>query len=72
VDKAPDLYEDWDFWIQESMFTEYFFVERPSATYRITQQSGFGVNVGSEVAEKASLIISKNGFCAFTTIILSK
>ena len=59
VDESLDLYEDWDFWIQASRFTDFLFVDRFSAAYRITQQSGFGVNADSEIAEKASLILFK-------------
>ncbi len=59
VDESLDLYEDWDFWLQASIFTDFLFVEKLSAVYRITHQSGFGVNADSRVVEKASLIIFK-------------
>lgn len=59
VDESLDVYEDWDFWIQASMLTDFLFIDRLSATYRITQQSGFGVNANTEVAENASLILFK-------------
>ncbi len=59
VDESLDVYEDWDFWIQASMFTDFLFIEGLSAVYRITQQSGFGVNADRLVAEKARLILFK-------------
>ncbi len=72
LDESLDLYEDWDFWIQASMLTDFLFVDRFSATYRITQQSGFGVNADSEIAEKASLIIFKKWLPRISNIQLTK
>ena len=57
VDESLDLFEDWDFWLQASTFTDFLFIDRLSAAYRITRQSGFGVNADARKAEKASLII---------------
>ena len=59
VDESFDLYEDWDFWIQLSMHTDFLFVEKLSAVYRITQRSGFGVNADPRTAEQASLVLFK-------------
>ncbi len=57
VDESLDLFEDWDFWIQASMHTDFLFIEKLSAVYRITQRSGFGVNADPRIAEKASLVL---------------
>lgn len=59
VDESLDLYEDWDFWIQASMLSDFLFVEGNGAVYRIDLQSGFGVVADSSVAEKASLVLFK-------------
>ncbi|MGR8997638.1 MAG: glycosyltransferase [Gammaproteobacteria bacterium] len=65
VDESLEFYEDWDFWIQASMFTNFLFIEEYSAVYRIydiTQQSGFGgLGEGANITaiEKASLILFK-------------
>ncbi|MFZ2171490.1 MAG: glycosyltransferase [Methylococcaceae bacterium] len=63
MDESLEVYEDWDFWIQASMFSDFLFIEEYSAIYRIydiTQQSGFGgLGEGANVkaVEKASLIL---------------
>lgn len=63
IDESLDFYEDWDFWIQASMFTNFLFIEEYSAVYRIydiTRQSGFGgLGEGANIAavEKAGLIL---------------
>ncbi len=62
MDESLDLYEDWDFWIQASMFSDFLFIGGWSAIYRISQQSGFGVNFDPKVAERASLILFKKWF----------
>lgn len=59
VDETLDLYEDWDFWIQASMHTDFLFIEKMSAIYRITQRTGFGVNADPRTVEQASLILYK-------------
>lgn len=60
--EALDIYEDWDFWIQASMLTDFLFVDSCSAIYRITSGAGFGVNFDQKIAEKASLIIFEKWF----------
>lgn len=60
VDESLELYEDWDFWIQASMFTNFLFIEEYSAVYRIydiSQQSGFGEGANITPVEKSSLIL---------------
>ncbi|MBL8498586.1 glycosyltransferase [Nitrosomonas sp. JL21] len=59
VDETLDLYEDWDFWIQLSMHTDFLFVDKLSAVYRITQRTGFGVNADPRIVEQASLVLFK-------------
>jgi glycosyltransferase involved in cell wall biosynthesis len=39
-DEALDIFEDWDFWLQASQHTDFFFVQKPSAYYRIHDSSG--------------------------------
>ncbi len=62
VDESLELYEDWDFWIQASQFSEFKFIEGFSAVYRIGQDSGFGVNFNQQEAEQGSLIIYHKWF----------
>ena len=60
MDESLEFYEDWDFWIQASMFTNFLFIEEYSAVYRIDdsiQQSGLGVGANITAVEKASLIL---------------
>jgi glycosyltransferase involved in cell wall biosynthesis len=60
VDESLEFYEDWDFWIQASMFTNFLFVNEYSAVYRIDdsiQQSGLGLGAKVTDIEKASLIL---------------
>ncbi len=57
VDESLDLYEDWDFWIQLSRFTDFQFVDGISAVYRINRQSGSGVHLDSSRREIATLAI---------------
>ncbi|MDP2805082.1 MAG: glycosyltransferase, partial [Gallionellaceae bacterium] len=59
LDESLDLYEDWDFWIQLSRHGDFLQVEGLSAVYRITQQTGFGVNADPIVAERAALMLYK-------------
>jgi O-antigen biosynthesis protein len=39
-DEALDIFEDWDFWLQASEHTDFFFVQKPTAYYRIHDSSG--------------------------------
>jgi glycosyltransferase involved in cell wall biosynthesis len=39
-DEALDIFEDWDFWLQVSEHTDFFFVQKPTAYYRIHDSSG--------------------------------
>ena len=39
-DEALDIFEDWDFWLQASEHTDFFFVQKPTAFYRIHDSSG--------------------------------
>jgi len=57
VDESLELFEDWDFWLQASTFTDFLFIDKLTAAYRISRQSGFGVNADARKAEKASLKI---------------
>ncbi len=53
VDESFDMYEDWDFWIQLSRFTDFWFVNEMSAVYRINRQSGSGVHIDHSRREAA-------------------
>lgn len=44
-DEQLDLFEDWDFWLQVSRHTDFLFVPKPSAIYRIHQSSGVHAQV---------------------------
>ena len=62
MDESLDVYEDWDFWIQASILTDFLFIGGLSAVYRVYQvsrQSGAGINAESVMIEKASLIVLK-------------
>ncbi len=50
-DEALDIYEDWDFWIQLSLHTKFFHLDRITAIYRISNREGSGVH-GYEEARK--------------------
>lgn len=39
-DEDLNIYEDWDFWLQASEHTDFFFVQKPTAYYRIHDSSG--------------------------------
>jgi len=39
-DEDLNVYEDWDFWLQASEHTDFFFVQKPTAYYRIHDSSG--------------------------------
>ena len=39
-DEQLELFEDWDFWLQVSRHTDFVFIPKPSAIYRIHQSSG--------------------------------
>jgi glycosyltransferase involved in cell wall biosynthesis len=39
-DEDLNIYEDWDFWLQVSEHTDFFFVQKPTAYYRIHNSSG--------------------------------
>lgn len=54
VDESFDVYEDWDFWVQASRFTDFLFIGGFTAVYRITEQAGFGVHADRSKAEAAS------------------
>ncbi len=43
MDEAFDLYEDWDFWIQASQHTDFIFISKVTAYYRISDTSGAGI-----------------------------
>lgn len=56
-DESLDYCEDWDFWLQASMATDFLFIGGLSAVYRISGQSGFGVNADETLAENADLVV---------------
>lgn len=60
IDESLKVYEDWDFWIQASMLTEFLFIDGFSAFYRNTGDSGVGLNNNDKsMTESASLILFK-------------
>lgn len=42
-DESLLVYEDWDFWIQFSLLTDFYHIDHISATYRSIGQSGVGL-----------------------------
>jgi LmbE family N-acetylglucosaminyl deacetylase/predicted HAD superfamily hydrolase len=57
MDESLDIYEDWDFWIQLSQHGDFLHVDGLSAIYRITQQTGFGINADPDVVRDATTVI---------------
>lgn len=57
IDESIDMFEDWDFWIQSSQFTDFLLVDGVSAVYRINQQDGSGVHLESFKKEIATLAV---------------
>lgn len=49
-DEALEVYEDWDFWVQLSRQTDFRHVDRITAIYRISRESGFGVRLDPRTA----------------------
>jgi len=43
-DPALDFYEDWDFWLELAEKGDFEYFPSPTAVYRLTEGSGFGVN----------------------------
>lgn len=59
LDESLDYYEDWDYWIQLSRHSNFLQVDGLSAVYRITQQTGFGVNADHVVSAPVRCAIHK-------------
>jgi glycosyltransferase involved in cell wall biosynthesis/LmbE family N-acetylglucosaminyl deacetylase len=45
-DESLEIYEDWDFWIQLSLLTDFIHVDQLTAIYRISMTSGIAVRDG--------------------------
>ncbi len=60
IDESLSVYEDWDFWIQASMLTNFLFIDGVSAFYRSTGQSDVGLN-STDIPQKehAGLVVLK-------------
>ncbi|MEI6413232.1 MAG: glycosyltransferase [Pseudomonadota bacterium] len=59
-DESLDRFEDWDFWLQVAMHTNFIEVPMRTAFYRIDEDTGFGVNAPAhEVQEFALRIAAK-------------
>lgn len=48
LDEGFDLYEDWDLWIQVSRHTDFLFIPKITAYYRMTTHSGKGIRPDSQ------------------------
>jgi glycosyltransferase involved in cell wall biosynthesis/LmbE family N-acetylglucosaminyl deacetylase len=59
IDESLDVYEDWDFWIQLSKFSDFLFIKGTSATYRINRNTGSGVHSSSNKLDTTRLTIFK-------------
>ncbi len=62
LDESMELYEDWDFWLQLLQHGDFLQVDDLTAVYRITDDSGFGVNADSAIAEPARRALHKKWF----------
>lgn len=51
-DEAFALYEDWDFWLQVAVHTNFLHVDAITANYRIAPGSGFGVAASQRAQEQ--------------------
>ncbi|NOQ14329.1 MAG: glycosyltransferase [Methyloprofundus sp.] len=56
IDESLKVYEDWDFWIQASMFTSFLFIDGFSAFYRNTGQSEVGINSQDKFKKKQACL----------------
>lgn len=52
-DEALSIYEDWDFWLQASRLSSFLHLDRISAGYRNTGESGAGPSVGEAQIQRA-------------------
>lgn len=57
IDETLDVYEDWDFWIQASMLTDFLYVDNITAVYRINLHLGSAIHTDSKLTEVATLKI---------------
>ncbi len=53
-DESLDVYEDWDFWIQLSRHGDFLHVPGVRASYRIHDNSGFGINADAGFVKEAT------------------
>ena len=56
-DENLDVYEDWDFWIQASLRSSFAHVDRISAVYRITAETGHGIHGEIDMEQHASALL---------------
>lgn len=52
-DENLSIYEDWDFWLQATRFGPFLHLDRVSAGYRSSGDSGAGPSVGEEAVQAA-------------------
>jgi len=57
IDESLDVYEDWDFWIQASTFTDFLHIDTVTATYRINPYLGSSIHTDSKLIESTTLNI---------------
>jgi len=57
IDESLDVYEDWDFWIQASTFTNFLHIDKVTATYRINPYLGSAIHTNSKLIESTTLNI---------------
>jgi len=59
-DETIELYEDWDFWLQVSRLTDFKKIKKLSASYRITDGAGFGMQASKQDQDHyRSIILQK-------------
>lgn len=52
-DETLDVYEDWDFWVQMTQYTDFIHIDRVTACYRNYGHSGFGLEADKIFIRKA-------------------
>ena len=57
IDESLDAYEDWDFWIQASTFTNFLHIDKVTATYRINPYLGSAIHTDNKLIESTTLNI---------------
>ena len=66
-DRDFEWLEDWDFWLQVSGHTEFYFLDKKSAYYRVSTQSGFGSKSDDDLELKYREMIYQKWYPLWST-----